>query len=147
MFTTKTMKLLLAKLPKSAREAHRAPGIINNLLSISVLCDAGCEVFFHSTSCEISFNGEIIVRWWCDMKTNMWRISLLDKGVSKIVPAYSDGTMMPELGSMPIAKVFPTKFMNVKPRASSSNYTIQQWGIPAHPLGVNTSLQATSMDC
>ena len=46
MFTTKTMELLLAKLPKSSREAHRAPGIINNLLSVSVLCDVGCEFFF-----------------------------------------------------------------------------------------------------
>ena len=31
MFTTKTMEILLAKLPKAAREAHLAPGIINNL--------------------------------------------------------------------------------------------------------------------
>ena len=62
MFTNKTMKVLLGKMPKAAREAHHAPGITNNLLSVSVLCDAGCEVFFHSTSCEISFNGEIIVR-------------------------------------------------------------------------------------
>ena len=46
MFTTKTMELLLAKLTKAAREAHLVPGIINNLLSISILCDAGCEVFF-----------------------------------------------------------------------------------------------------
>ena len=62
MFTNKTMELLLAKLTKAAREAHRASGIINNLLFVSVLCDAGCEVFFHTTGCEISFNGEIIVR-------------------------------------------------------------------------------------
>ena len=57
MFTTKMMELLLAKLPKSAREVHLVPGIINNLLSVSVLCDAGCEVFLHITGCEISFNG------------------------------------------------------------------------------------------
>ena len=36
------------------------------------------------------------------MKTNMWRISILDKEVSNTIPAYSDGAMMPELGSMTI---------------------------------------------
>ena len=96
------MELLIAKLLKAAREAHCAPGIINKLLYVSVLCGAGCEVFFHSTGCEISFNGEIIVGGWRDMQTNMWRISLLYEGVSNIIPAYSDGAMMPDLGAMPI---------------------------------------------
>ena len=71
MFTTKTMELLLAKLPKASRKAHLAPGIINNLLSVSVLCNAGCEVFLHRNGCEISFNGEIIVRGWRNMQTNI----------------------------------------------------------------------------
>ena len=106
MFNTKTMELLLAKLPKASREAHLAPGIINNLLFISVLCDAGCELFLHNTGCEISFNGEIIFRGWSDMQTNMWHIYLLDEGVSNIIPAYSDGAIMPELGPMPITEVF-----------------------------------------
>ena len=71
MLTNKTMDLLLARLPKEASEGHRTPGIINNLLSVSVMCDAGCEVFFHSTGYEISFNGEIIVRGWRNTQTNM----------------------------------------------------------------------------
>ena len=79
------MELLISKMPRAAREAHRAPGIINNLLSVSVLCDAGCEVFFHSIGCEISFNGDIIVRGWRDMQINMWRIYLLDEGVSNVI--------------------------------------------------------------
>jgi hypothetical protein len=62
MFTTTTLELLLNKLPKAAREAHEAPSITNNLLSVSVLCDAGCEVFLHSQGCEITFNGETIIR-------------------------------------------------------------------------------------
>ena len=95
MFTNKRMELLLAKLTNAAREVHLAPEIINNLLSVSVLCDAGCEVFFHITGCGISFNGEIIVRGWRDIQTNMWRIALLDEVVSNIIPAYSDGAIMP----------------------------------------------------
>ena len=99
------MELLIAKLPKASRESHLAPGIINNLISVSVLCGAGCELFLHSTGCEIRFNWEIIVRGWRNMQTNMWRISPLDEGVSNIIPADSDGAMIPELGSMPIPEV------------------------------------------
>ena len=36
----------------------------------------------------------------------MWRISLLDEVVSNIITAYSDGAMLPELGSMPITEGF-----------------------------------------
>ena len=91
MFTTNTLELLLNKLPKAAREAHEAPTITNNLVSVSVLCDAGCEVFFHGQGCEITFNGETIVRGWRDLTTNMWRISLLPDGGNNIIPA-DDGT-------------------------------------------------------
>ena len=86
MFTTKTLELLLSKLPKAAREAHRAPGIINNLLSVSVLCDAGCEVWFHNKTYEIDFNGETIIRGWRDLHSNLWRISLQDIGGSTSIP-------------------------------------------------------------
>ena len=40
------------------------------------------------------------------MQTNMWRISLFGEGVSNIIPAYSDGTMMPKLGATPIIEDF-----------------------------------------
>ena len=36
----------------------------------------------------------------------MWRISLLDEGVTNIIPAYSDGAMMPHLGATPIIEGF-----------------------------------------
>ena len=40
------------------------------------------------------------------MQTNIWRISLIDEGVSNIIPAYSYGSMIPELGYMPITEGF-----------------------------------------
>jgi hypothetical protein len=46
MMTTHAINLLLRKLPPEARLAHQLPGLVNNLLSVAVLCDAGCEVFF-----------------------------------------------------------------------------------------------------
>ena len=85
MFTTNTLELLLTKLPKSAREAHAAPTLTNNLLSVSVLCDAGCDVWFHMHGCEISFNGETIIRGWRDITSNMWRISLIPDGGNNII--------------------------------------------------------------
>ena len=84
-FTTGTLELLLSKLPKQAREAHRAP-VTNNLLSVSVLCDAGCEVLFHPSGCEITYNGETIIRGWRCMRSNMWRISLTDDGTNNVIP-------------------------------------------------------------
>ena len=44
MFTTKTLELLLYNLPKAAREVHQSPGLINNLLLVSVPCDACCDI-------------------------------------------------------------------------------------------------------
>ena len=41
MHTTKTVNLLLKKLPTKARQAHRVPGIMNSLLSVPILVDAG----------------------------------------------------------------------------------------------------------
>ena len=41
------------------------------------------------------------------MKTNMWRISLIEEGVSNITPAYSDRSMIPDIGAMPTIEDFP----------------------------------------
>ena len=85
MHTTKTVNLLLKKLPTKARQAHRVPGIMNSLLSVPILVDAGCEVFFHRTGCDITYNGETIIRGWRDIATNMWRISLQDKESNNVI--------------------------------------------------------------
>ncbi len=69
LYTTENLLLLLNKLPLTAREAHRAPGITNNLISAATLADAGCEIFFHKTGCEVSLNGENILRGWRDPYT------------------------------------------------------------------------------
>ena len=60
MTSTHAVELLLAKLPTAAHLAHQLPGLINNLLSVAVLCDAGCEVFFHKHGCEVTLNDEIL---------------------------------------------------------------------------------------
>ena len=54
MRTTHAMDLLLQKLPPNTCMAHHLPGIVNNLLSVTVLCNAGCKVYFHSTGCKVA---------------------------------------------------------------------------------------------
>eukprot|EP00804_Cyclotella_cryptica_P006014 CCRYP_000255-RA/>CCRYP_000255-RA protein AED:0.25 eAED:0.25 QI:0/0/0/1/1/1/2/0/796 len=80
---------MLNKLPATAQIAHRSPGISNNLLAASELVDAGCEIFFHSTGCEVTHNGEIILRGWRDPTTRLWRVSLIPDGGNTIFPPYS----------------------------------------------------------
>jgi hypothetical protein len=41
MRTTHVMDLLLQKLPPDAYMAHCLPGLVNNLLSVAVLCEVG----------------------------------------------------------------------------------------------------------
>jgi hypothetical protein len=60
--------------------AHHLPGLINNLLSVSVLVDTGCEVFFFATGCKVTFNGKIILRGWCDPKNQLWWVRIMDDG-------------------------------------------------------------------
>ncbi|KAL7482174.1 hypothetical protein ACHAW6_007869 [Cyclotella cf. meneghiniana] len=89
LLTTETLLLLLNKLPEQARMAHRSPGISNNLLAASELADAGCELFFHNTGCEVTHNGEIILRGWRDPTTRLWRVSLIPEGSNNIVPTFN----------------------------------------------------------
>ena len=66
----------LPKLPQLAKQAYRIAGLTNNLLSAAVLADAGCEVFFHHTGCEVSYKGEIILRGWRDPTTRLWQVPI-----------------------------------------------------------------------
>ena len=80
MRTTHAVDLLLSKLPPHARMAHSLPGLTNNLLSVPVLCDAGCEVFFNATGCEVTLNGDVILRGWRDPRHRLWRVRIVDDG-------------------------------------------------------------------
>jgi hypothetical protein len=80
MTTTHAVNLLLRNLLPEARLGHRLPGLMNNLLSVTALVDAGCEVFFHRTGCEVTFDGTVILRGWRDPKYKLWRVKIVDDG-------------------------------------------------------------------
>ncbi len=61
MRTTHAMDQLLQKLPPNARMVHCLSGLNSKLLSFTVLCNALCKVYFHSTGCEVTLNGEMIL--------------------------------------------------------------------------------------
>ena len=50
-------------LPDKARKAHIIPGMKNHsLLSVSVLCDAGCQVRFGKNECNIIHNNLVVLK-------------------------------------------------------------------------------------
>ena len=88
MKTTETLDFLLDKLPPSARTAHRCPGITNNLLAVSTLCNDGCSVIFLGHGVTVEFNGEIVLRGWRDQSNNLWRFPITSEGEGhSIIPS------------------------------------------------------------
>jgi hypothetical protein len=71
MTTTHTVGLLLWNLPPEARLGHHLPGLVNNLLSVAALVDAGCKAFFHCTRCKVTFDGAIILQGLRDHKNRL----------------------------------------------------------------------------
>jgi hypothetical protein len=49
MTTTHAVNLFLRNLPPRARLGHPLPSLVNNLISVVALVNAGCKVFFHCT--------------------------------------------------------------------------------------------------
>ena len=120
MTSTHAVNLLLNKLPADARLAHRLPGLVNNLLSVAVLCDAGCEVFFHKHGCEVTHNGEIILRGWRDPNNRLWRIKLVDDGWTTKLTIHDDATRPPiPLTTTPTGIAMATPTTSEKAQANS----------------------------
>jgi hypothetical protein len=80
MTTTHAVDLLLWNVPPEAQLGHHLTGLINNPLSVAALVDAGCEVFFHGTGCEVTFDGAIILQGWRDPKNRLWWVKIVDDG-------------------------------------------------------------------
>ena len=84
--TTQTVELLFTNFPKAARQDFRVPNITNNIVAVSELCDAGCNVHFHKHGAEIEFESEIIGQGWRNKSTRLWRVPLTSEGGDRITP-------------------------------------------------------------
>jgi hypothetical protein len=80
MTTTHAIDLLLRNLPPEAQLGHRLPGLVNNLLSIAALVDAGYKVFFHCTGCKVTFDCTVILPGWRGPKNKLWHVKIVDDG-------------------------------------------------------------------
>jgi hypothetical protein len=116
------VNLLLKKLPAEARLAHQLPGLVNNLLLVAVLCDAGCGVFFHKHGCEVTHNGETILRGWRDPKNRLWHVKLVDDGWNTKLTICDDATRLPiPLTTTPTGIVMPAPTTNRVPEAQANS--------------------------
>ena len=141
MFTTKTLDLLLSRLPTVEREAHQAPNLTNNLLSVFVLCNTRCKIIFYFSGCEVLVNGETIIRGQRNMQTNMWRISLLNNGSNNIIP--DDNQNITD--KVKIQIVFANSvFKCKKTQTNSYNSTMQPWTSQSFQPGTKPLTPATS---
>ena len=60
--TTETLELLLKKLPSSARQAFRIEDVPHNLVAVTELIDAGCDVHLYRTGFDIDYEGETLYK-------------------------------------------------------------------------------------
>ena len=61
VMSTHTCDITIPRLPK-VLVGHVVPKLsIASLISIRVLCDAGCEVVFTKTNCDVRYKGKIIL--------------------------------------------------------------------------------------
>ena len=59
--STHTCRINIPWLPESATRAHIVPGLAHtSLISIAVLCDAGCKVTYDDDECKVYFKGKVV---------------------------------------------------------------------------------------
>jgi hypothetical protein len=79
-----------------AQLGHYLLGLVNNLLSVAALVDAGCKFFFHCTGCKVTFDGTVILQGWGDPKNKLWRVKIMDNGwTTNLHVPISDGNPKP----------------------------------------------------
>ena len=94
----------LPDLPIAARNGHIIPGLASNsLISVVVLCNAGCEVTFNKYSVTVKYNGKFFLSETNYAQTGLWLVPLQNKTAQEA----TDGV------SGPVTNLFP----NLKPNA------------------------------
>jgi hypothetical protein len=74
--STHTCNITIPGLP-TVLVGHVVPKIsIASLIGIRVLCNAGCKVIFTKTSCDIIYDGKIILRGNKDPSTDLWMLPI-----------------------------------------------------------------------
>lgn len=71
--STHTCELDVPNLPEAARQAHIVPGLAHtSLISIKILCDAGCRVVFEKAYCRVYYQHKIVWTGHREPNTGLW---------------------------------------------------------------------------
>ena len=71
--STHTCELDVPNLPEAARQAHIVPGLAHtSLISIKILCDAGCRVVFEKAYCRVYYQNKIVWTGHREPNTGLW---------------------------------------------------------------------------
>ncbi|MCP4098314.1 MAG: hypothetical protein GY748_18945 [Planctomycetaceae bacterium] len=75
--STHTCDLDIPSLPPKARRAHIVPGLKHaSLISIKMLCDAGCHVEYNANKCDVIFENKKVWVGERDKSTGLWVLPL-----------------------------------------------------------------------
>ena len=84
VMSTHTCDITIPGLPK-VLVGHVVPKLsIASLIGIRVLCDAGCEVVFKKTKCDVWYKGKVILRGKKDPSTDLWTLPIDAKSGKKL---------------------------------------------------------------
>ena len=128
MTSTKTKELNIEELPQEARQCHICPDMNDkNLLSVPVLCDAGCMCIFCQKKVMVIKNNKIIMEGPRDPKTNLWCIPIgSSPPPAQTVPTVPFGpqptpTIAPNVTRIPLAIQTPEQEVCIVPTISKYN--------------------------
>ena len=66
-------------LPNEAKEAHIVPGLAHaSLISIKILCDAGCKVTYDDDECCVYYNKKVVWLGKQEPQIGLWILPLTD---------------------------------------------------------------------
>ena len=74
MQATHTANLDIPELPQAATTAHVFPQLTNTLISISQLCDHGCDATFTAQDVKITHNDDTLINGKRDDETGLWTL-------------------------------------------------------------------------
>jgi hypothetical protein len=92
LVSTHTCRLNVPWLPEKAKEAHIVPGLAHaSLVSIKILCDAGCKVTYDEKTCRVTYDHKLVWIGHREPSTGLWVLPLSpDQGTDTITPLKAD---------------------------------------------------------
>ena len=77
--STHTCTLDIPWLPNKAKEAHIVPGLAHaSLISIKILCNAGCKVTYDDDECHVYYKKKVVWLRKKEQQRGLWILPLTD---------------------------------------------------------------------